>query len=226
VIDLADKRTCGLEALIRWQKPGAGLVMPDDFIPAIENGDLILDVDRWVLHEAAAQLVRWSHDPAMSDVDMWVNISGRHLANRRVVEDVQSALDQSGLPASRLGIEITETAPIDTPHAVEHMRQLSALGVRIALDDFGTGHTSISQLLDRSLISGPHASTTQGSRPIGQLVIEMARSLGLVVVAEGIEGEDQVTALLSGRCDRGQGYYFSPPVEAADVPVPSTPVQR
>ena len=171
----------------------------------------------------------------MNDIDMWVNISGRHLANRRVVEDVQSALEQAGLPASRLGIEITETAPIDTPHAVEHMRQLSALGVRIALDDFGTGHTSISQLLnlpidvvklDRSLISGPRASTTEGSRPIGQLVIEMARSLGLVVVAEGIEREDQLAALLSGRCDRGQGSYFSPPVEAADVRVPSTPGRR
>lgn len=227
VIDLGDMHVCGLEALVRWQKPGVGLVMPGEFIPAIESGDLILDVDRWVLQEATAQLVRWSHDAAMKGIDVWVNISGRHLSNGCVIQDVRTALENSGLAARRLGIEITETVPIDNPQAVEHLRQLSALGVRLALDDFGTGHTSISQLLnlpidvlklDRSLISGSTLPTPQGPRPISQLVIEMAHSLGLTVVAEGIEDPEQMAALLGSRCDRGQGYLISRPVDPGQIP--------
>ncbi|HEY6798195.1 MAG TPA: EAL domain-containing protein [Kineosporiaceae bacterium] len=228
VIDLSTLRPCALEALVRWQRPGSGLVMPGDFIPAIETGDLIIEVDRWVLREATAQLARWSADGDLDNLDVWVNISGRHLINRCVVPDVRTALARSGLSPARLGIEITETVPIDSPHAVDHLRELSELGLRIALDDFGTGHTSISQLLnlpidvlklDRSLTAGQRSvdRNARHSRPIGEIVIEMARSLGLTVVAEGIESPEQVEALRGSRCDLGQGYLFSPPLDAAEL---------
>jgi EAL domain-containing protein (putative c-di-GMP-specific phosphodiesterase class I) len=165
----------------------------------------------------------------MHGLDVWVNISGRHLANGCVVDDVRAALQLTGLAPSRLILEITETVRVDSPQAVDHLRQLSALGVRLALDDFGTGHTSISQLLnlpisilklDGSLISGLTGArrTAQDARPLYELVIEMARSLGLTVVAEGVERPEHVASLLAGHCDRAQGYLFSRPLEPDQVP--------
>jgi diguanylate cyclase (GGDEF)-like protein len=229
VINLSDMRACGLEALIRWQKPDGTVVMPADFIPAIETGDLILEVDRWVLHEATTQLTRWSQYPGLKDVGVWVNISGRHLTNASLVQDVEDALERAGLAASRLVIEITETASIDNPHAVSQLQKLAQLGVRLALDDFGTGHTSMSQLLnlpihilklDRSLLGEQPArpGLPHGSPPISRLVGDMARGLGLIVVAEGVERVDQLGTLQTNQCDHAQGYLFTRPLEPAQVP--------
>jgi EAL domain-containing protein (putative c-di-GMP-specific phosphodiesterase class I) len=115
------------------------MVGPDEFIPKAEKSGLIIDIGQWALHAATTQLVAWSADPAYAAIKVTVNLSGRHIAQTSVVDDVRAALDASGLEPGRLVIEITETIAIDSPTAIEHLVQLSDLGVLIALDDFGTG---------------------------------------------------------------------------------------
>ena len=224
VLSLVTGQVQGYEALIRWHRPGHGLVPPDDFIPIAERSTLICDVDRWVLDVATRQLVQWRRDdPAAADLTVAVNISGRHLASPGVVDDVVSALARSGLPASALVVEITETVLVDRVCTADRLQELRALGVGVSIDDFGTGYTSIGQLqhlsvdtlkIDKSFLSSPDPGTSE----LVRLMINAAHAFGLKVVAEGIEDAGQLAQLRALACDSGQGYLFSRPQPVADLP--------
>ena len=224
VMDVTSDRLSGYEALIRWERPGHGRVAPDEFIPAAEESQLICELDRWVLHEATRQLAEWRRDAGLDDGQpeptVAVNISGRHLADRRVVADVADALAASGLPPHLLVLEVTETVLVDDPSAFQHLAALRELGVAIAIDDFGTGYTSIGQLrhmpvdtlkIDRSFI----ASVEPGHGELVALMIRAAHTFGLTVVAEGVEEPTQMARLRAEACDQAQGYLLSRPLPAA-----------
>ncbi|TKJ23400.1 EAL domain-containing protein [Blastococcus sp. CCUG 61487] len=220
VVELGTGRLEGYEALVRWNRPGVGLVPPNDFIPVAEASRLICDLDRWVLHEATRQVAEWrAQEGDGRDFTVAVNISGRHLADPRVVEDVTDALAASGLPAELLILEVTETVLVNEPAAFGHLAALRALGVTIALDDFGTGYTSIGQLagmpvdtlkIDRSFIS----SAAPGQAELVALIIRAAHTFGLTVVAEGVEEPEQLEWLRTENCDFAQGYLLSRPLPA------------
>jgi diguanylate cyclase (GGDEF)-like protein len=226
VMDVGSDRLIGYEALVRWHRPGHGLVPPDQFIPVAEQSRLISDLDRWVLGEATRQLAEWRASRPAADGEpeptVAVNISGRHLTDRRVVEDVAGALADSGLPPHLLILEVTETVLVDDPAAIGHLAALREMGVGIAIDDFGTGYTSIGQLrhmpvdtlkIDRSFI----ASTEEGHRELVALIIRAAHTFGLTVVAEGVEEPDQLDRLRADACDHAQGYLLYRPLPAADA---------
>jgi diguanylate cyclase (GGDEF)-like protein len=226
VVDVGSQRVRGYEALVRWNRPGHGMVPPDQFIPVAEGSRLICELDRWVLHEATRQLAAWrAADPVHDggpEPTIAVNISGRHLADRRVVADVADALAAADLPAELLVLEVTETVLVDDPIAIGHLSDLRAMGVGIAIDDFGTGYTSIGQLrhmpvdtlkIDRSFV----ASAEAGHRELVALIIRAAHTFGLTVVAEGVEEPDQLDRLRAQACDQAQGYLLYRPMPAADV---------
>jgi len=225
VVDVLGGRLTGFEALIRWQRPGYGLVVPDAFIGVAEQSGLIRDLDCWVLGEATRQLARWRAEQATAEgadgLTVAVNLSGRHLADPRVVADVTSALEAAGLPPSALVLEVTETVLVSTPTALAQLDLLKGLGVGVAIDDFGTGYTSIGQLrsipvdtvkIDRSFVAADDAA----SRSLVTLMIEAAHTFGLDVIAEGVETTDHLELLRSQKCDRVQGYLLARPL-AADV---------
>ena len=214
----------GYEALVRWDRPGHGMVPPDAFIPTAERSALVCDLGRWVLGEATRQLAAWTADapPGAAPTTVAVNVSGRHLASPDIVRDVAAALVASGVAAHQLVLEITETVLVDQPVAIAHLGALRALGVSISIDDFGTGYTSIGQLqhlhadtikIDRSLV----ASTAPGSAELVRLVVHAAHAFGLSVVAEGVEHEHQLSPLLLAGCDSAQGYFFARPQPAAAI---------
>ncbi len=236
VLDVAGQRLVGYEALVRWDRDGVA-VPPDAFIPVAETSSLICDLDRWVLHEATRQLASWrAATPAAPRVTMAVNVSGRHLTDRRVVTDVADALAASGLPAHLLVVEVTETVLVDDPVATTHLQELRALGVAIAIDDFGTGYTSIGQLrhmpvdtlkIDRSFVTSPDP----GQRELVALIVRAAHTFGLSVVAEGVEEPVHLERLRQVACDHAQGYLLHRPLPAeaagallragAQAPVPA-----
>ncbi|SFC09321.1 diguanylate cyclase (GGDEF) domain-containing protein [Klenkia taihuensis] len=223
VVEVVSGEVAGWEALVRWDHDGRS-VPPAEFIPVAEDSDLICDLDAWVLREACTQLSAWR--ASRGDVDggptMSVNLSGRHLADPRVVDHVRHALEVAELPAGLLVLEVTETVLVDSPVAMEHLARLRGLGVGIAIDDFGTGYTSIGQLgampvdtlkIDRSFV----ASEDPAQRSLVTLMIQTAHILGLGVVAEGVERVSQLDDLRDDRCDRAQGYLMDRPLEPADA---------
>ncbi|MBB2903490.1 diguanylate cyclase (GGDEF)-like protein [Kineococcus radiotolerans] len=239
VLDLLTGRTASVEALVRWNRPGHGLVPPDAFIPAAERSDLICDLGRWALAAALTQLTQWDAaataaaagaggpEGELAGLGVAVNISGRHLASRYLLDDVAAALATSGIDPVRLTLEITETVLVDVPSALDQLRALRELGVKIAIDDFGTGYTSIGQLpnlpvdilkIDRSFVSSPGA----GHADLVRLVISAAHSFDLGVVAEGIEENDQLHRLVADSCDSGQGFLFARPTAPAELTIPRT----
>ncbi|TKJ20810.1 EAL domain-containing protein [Blastococcus sp. CCUG 61487] len=226
VVDVASDRLTGYEALIRWERPGVGLVPPDQFIPVAEGSRLIGEIDRWVLLEATRQLAEWRVQspavPGQPEPTIAVNISGRHLADPRVLTDVADALSASGLPPELLILEVTETVLVDDPVAFEHLTELRRMGVGIAIDDFGTGYTSIGQLrnmpidtlkIDRSFV----ASTEPAHRELVTLMIRAAHTFGLTVVAEGVEEPAQLARLKAQACDQAQGYLLYRPMRADEA---------
>ena len=228
IVRAADGSVMGYEALVRWQHPDRGLVSPADFVPVAEETGQIVELGRWILEEACAQARRWSSD---RPVTMSVNLSARQLGDAHLVADVAMALHESGLPASALTLEITETALVAEPEsALTTLRALRALGVTIALDDFGTGFSSLSHLhhypvdivkIDRSFVTGvadPHSD----GRAIVAAVLGLAAHMNLRVTAEGVETEEQAAALRELGCERLQGYFFGKPAPApaADIPAP------
>jgi diguanylate cyclase (GGDEF)-like protein len=223
IVELDTGLTAGLEALLRWRHPERGMIAPSEFIPIAETTGMIVDIGRWVLHEACRQLARWRRtDPGLT---MNVNVSVHQLRDRSFPAQVESVLREARLPGEALILEITESVLIeDQELAFDSLRTLKQLGVAIALDDFGTGYSSLGYLhkfpldilkIDRSFISGP-ASETGGDQLI-RTVIELGRAYDLDVVAEGIEDETQRARLRELGCRRGQGYFFARPTDAAHI---------
>ena len=226
IVGLQESGVLGMEALIRWQHPEHGLMAPLDFIPVAEETGLIVPIGRWVLREAALQAKRWqAAAPEGETFTMSVNVSARQLMRAEIVDEVAAVLHETGIPPSTLTLEITESVLMnDRNAAITRLHQLKDLGVRVAVDDFGTGYSSLGYLstlpidilkIDKSFIDRV-ASGAEDSA-IAQAVIKLGNSLSLTVVAEGIEAAEQATALRAMRCHRGQGFYFSKPLDARGV---------
>ncbi len=221
----------GYEALVRWNRPGVGLVPPDHFIPLAETSNLIHDIDAWVLNRATAQLATWSRSapPRERPLTMAVNVSARHISHPRILDDVATALARSGIAPSQLTLEITETALAeDALLAVHHLDQLRALGVEISLDDFGTGYSSVARLrnlpvdsvkIDRSFLDPAQL----GSFELFEFILHAAHAFNLTVIAEGVETEEQLMHLQDLRCESAQGFYLGRPLAATSDGIPPAP---
>ena len=218
IVDLGTRSLLGVEALVRWRHPEAGVLLPARFIQVVEECGQIDKLGRWVLRRACQDLCNWRGAIAgASGLRLAVNISGRHLQHGELVHDVAQALHESGLEAENLVIELTEsTIMYNTDANLERFHRLKALGVRLAIDDFGTGYSSLSYLhrfpidilkIDRSFVS--RLTNSDNGPELASAVITLGETLGLDTVAEGIELEPQVAALLALGCVAGQGFLFA-----------------
>ena len=218
---LATGMITGVEALLRWQPRGEAMVMPDRFIPVLEETGLIVPVGTWVLREACRQVMEW-RSRGMPPISVAVNVSARQLQQRCFVETVEAVLQETGLEPRHLELELTETIFVD--NAADNIRMLSrlaALGVSLAIDDFGTGHSSLSYLsnfsprtlkIDRSfLVEAPDGTDNIA---IARAIIALGHGMGLYVVAEGVETEAQAEFLRGYGCDQMQGFLLSRPQAA------------
>jgi diguanylate cyclase (GGDEF)-like protein len=206
------------EALLRWERPGHGLILPGDFIPIAEESWLIVDIGRWVLDEACRLIARWSD--AGIEMPLAVNIAGRHLAEADLVADVEEALSRHRIASNLLTVELTETQLVtDLERGASVLERLRGLGVRVALDDFGTGYSSLNYLrqlpidivkIDRSYIVDLPHNAQAGSIVAG--IRHLAETLGLVVVVEGVETQGQAEFLEELGCDKLQGFLFAKPM--------------
>jgi len=223
-ISLLDGRITGAEALVRWNDPERGLVEPDGFIPIAEETRLIVPLGEWVLHQACRQTKEW-HVGGVGPMRVAVNLSARQFQQADLVQMVRRALDDVHLDPSALELEITETTAMQNGAVtVEVLRALREIGVGISIDDFGTGYSSLNYLkrfpinavkIDRAFVRD--LGSSDGDAAIVSAVIGIARSLRLRVVAEGVETAEQFAFLRGKDCDEAQGFYFSRPVEAADL---------
>ena len=227
VMDLAARLPVGVEALLRWRHPTRGLVPPEEFIGIAEESGLIDAVGSQVLRAACLQFMRWRRDlGALAPRYLTMNLSRAELERGSLVQDVQALLQETGLHAAQLQLEITETLATQDERVQQTLRELKSLGVKLALDDFGSGYSSLTSLhrmpvdtvkVDRSFVR--HAETVETHRVLIESTIRVARALGMTTVAEGIETEGQAALMLQLECDRGQGFLFSRPLEAADFEV-------
>jgi diguanylate cyclase (GGDEF)-like protein len=205
----------GMEALVRWDRPGHSLVAPTDFIPFAERSELIIDIDAWVIKQVAHRLSLWSTNDVMRDVPIAVNVSARHFAAERFVANILNPLRKHQVDPSRLIVEVTESALLsDLSLAAKKLQALRDAGITIALDDFGTGYTSLAYLralpvdiikIDRSFIADVEDES------FVKLIIETGHLIGATITAEGVETEEQARRLLRLGCDRFQGYHFGKP---------------
>lgn len=220
-VDLSNGEIIGMEALLRWERPGSGLVGPMDFVPLLEETGLIVPVGEWVLRTACAQTKAW-HGADFKQLRVAVNISTHQFRQKNFTQLVANILTETGLEPRYLELELTESVLMEDTAAISAtLHELSLMGVGFALDDFGTGYSSLGYLrrfpidelkIDRSFISD--ITTNPDDAAIAKAVIEMARALKLRVVAEGVETEEQAAFLLEHGCDQMQGYYYSPPLPA------------
>jgi len=218
IVDLGTRVLLGVEALVRWRHPESGVLMPASFIHVLEECGQIVPLGRWVLKQACRDICAWRRSIAGgAGLRLAVNISARHLQQGDLIQDVREALEASGLEAGNLVIELTEsTLMYNSKVNLERFHHLKALGVKVAIDDFGTGYSSLSYLhrfpidilkIDRSFVNG---LTSSGDGPeLARAVITLGETLGLDTVAEGIELEPQVAALLGLGCVAGQGFLFA-----------------
>jgi len=227
--DLRDGRQVGMEALVRWQHPQRGLIAPGEFIPIAEDNGMIGAIDTWVLKQACRQMVRWNAEgSALSFVA--VNVSSRLFSRGELDMKVAQVLAESGLPPEQLELEVTESAIMEDPDAAQKLLlSLRALGVRLAIDDFGTGYSSLARLkrlpvdklkLDQSFVRGLPDDPEDAA--IARAVIALGKSLGLKVLAEGIEQPAQAEFLRELGCNYGQGYHFGHPQPVAARTVDTT----
>jgi diguanylate cyclase (GGDEF)-like protein/PAS domain S-box-containing protein len=226
VVSLASGEIVALEALVRWQHPGRGLMAPDDFIPVAEESGLIEAVGRWVLEEACRQTVEWQRrKPDAAPLGISVNLSARQVVQRDLPETVSTVLRHSGLDPASLTLEITETALVEESEGpTKTLEELRSMGVNIVIDDFGTGYSSLGYLMrfpldslkvDKSFVSGLGAH--QESTAIVNAIVAMAKALSIDAVAEGVETQAQLTELRNLGCAYGQGFYFSRPLPAEEI---------
>ena len=221
IVSLSEARLTGFEALLRWNHPVRGLVLPDKFIPMAEDTGLIVPIGTWVLHEACRQLRNWDGEfPAAGDLVVNVNLSARQCTHPTLLQEVRRILDDTGIAPSRLKLEITEGVVLEHSDVVGNvLRELRALGVQFGLDDFGMGYSALSYLqnfpfqtikIDRAFVSGME---TGSNAEIVRAIVALASGLAMDVTAEGIETADQVTRLQQLSCEFGQGYYFDKPLK-------------
>jgi diguanylate cyclase (GGDEF)-like protein len=222
VVELDGARLAGLEALVRWDHPERGLVMPGEFVALAEDTGLIVPIGRWVLHAACQAIRDWQRRfPLDSPPFISVNLSVRQLQQPDLLEDVVGALDASGLDPAGLMLEITESVlVVDEEAIIQRLRELRALGVHLAVDDFGTGYSSLAYLrrlpvdtlkLAKPFVDGLTRGVEQAA--LAHAILRMADVLGLAVIAEGIEQEAQALELEALGCRYGQGYHFARPLD-------------
>jgi diguanylate cyclase (GGDEF)-like protein len=226
IVSLASGELHGFEALVRWQHPDRGLISPDDFIPLAEETGLILPLGLRVLRDACNQLRKWQqYSLSNHDLIMSVNLSGKQLMQPDLIERIEEALQESQINPWHLKLEITETVVMENPElAAVTLAKLRSLGVRLSIDDFGTGYSSLSYLnrfpvdtlkIDRSFVTSMNAADE--NLQIVKTIVTLAGNLGMQVVAEGVETEEQLAQLRSLKCQYGQGYYFSKPLDVTDA---------
>ncbi|MFM4726882.1 EAL domain-containing protein [Aeromonas caviae] len=222
--DLADGHLSGLEALIRWQHPSLGMISPDRFIPVAEECGLIEPLGEWVMRTACRQGQQWLAE-GLAVPRLSVNVSVREMRSHDYVERVTAILAETGFPAERLEIEVTESIIQSVDHSLRLFTRLKALGVQIAIDDFGTGFSSLSLLrslpidrikIDRAFVQA--LPDDKHSRELCRTIVQLASSLGMAVTAEGIETQPQRQFLQSLHCEEGQGYLFSHPLPEPHLP--------
>jgi diguanylate cyclase (GGDEF)-like protein/PAS domain S-box-containing protein len=223
VMRLDTRNVAGFEALLRWDHPSQGLISPYRFIDAAEDSGILVSLGHWLMLQACRQLRKWEsahfNGPPLS---VTVNVSARQFADARLVEDIREALRETGIHASRLQLELTETVAVADPKLTASMlSELKRVGIGVILDDFGTGSTSLRSLwqfpldalkIDGSLVRG--MQTDRSAADIVETIVMLARKLSLKVIAEGIETARQAERLRELGCNCGQGYYFSKPLEA------------
>lgn len=222
-VDTATGRLLGMEALVRWIHPVRGMISPIEFIPVAEDTGLIVEIGRWVLREACRQNMEWQRS-GMRPLRVAVNLSARQFRSGELLDEIDAALADTGLPVDSLELEVTESMVMEDPENV--IKLLGAIhdrGIHIALDDFGTGHSSLAYLkrfpidclkVDRAFIKDTPENTDDAA--IAQTIVAMAQALGLSTVAEGVETAEQLALLKSMGCDQIQGYFFSRPLSADD----------
>jgi len=225
LVSLETRRITGMEALVRWQHPERGLLLPLEFIPLAEEIGAIVPLGRWVLKNACAEARRWQRTNGGPPVAISVNLSARQFSQSDVLALTCEALEESGLPAPSLRLELTESALMDDPvAAAAKLGQLKQLGVNLDIDDFGTGYSSLSYLrrfpidalkIDRAFVSKMDADVED--REIVRTIVTLAANLGVSAVAEGVETPAQEAQLRSFHCPYAQGFLFSRPVPAAEV---------
>ena len=224
LVNMTDRAVVGFEALLRWSHPTLGNISPVEFIPLAERASVLPDLSRWVLNTAIAQLGQWQR--AGIDAEIAVNLSAADFADGELAARVLALLREHAAPATRLLLEVTESAIMREPQlAAQVMQQLRTAGVRFAIDDFGTGHSSLAQLhalpvdelkIDRAFVMNLERSSSNIA--IVRTTIELGHGLGLKVVAEGIETPEVWATLLRLGCDLAQGYFISRPMAAEAVP--------
>ncbi|WP_160309684.1 GGDEF domain-containing protein [Rubrobacter aplysinae] len=220
-VDLESGEVVGVEALLRWEYPRRGTVTPEEFIDLVEDTGLIVPIGTWALREACRSAVRWRQNTVFGRALISVNLSARQFQQPGLAEEVSSIMEETGIEPERLVLEITESLLLDdTPYIAESLQKIKGLGVRLALDDFGTGYSSLSYLqripvdylkIDQSFVSGLEDGG-EDAPVFLSAIVEVARTLGIKTIAEGLETEAQVERLRELRCDMGQGYYFARPM--------------
>lgn len=218
-------RPVGAEALLRWTHPQLGVVSPAQFIPVAEESSLILDIGKWVLETACAQLARWQADPRLANLSVAINVSARQFRESAFVSQVREALQRSGTNPALLKLELTESLVLDNiDDSIRKMGEIKRLGVKLSMDDFGTGYSSLSYLsrlpidqlkIDQSFVR--NITTVHHDAAIVQTIISMAQSLGMDVIAEGVETMEQREFLELRGCLVYQGYLYAKPVPADDL---------
>ena len=224
IIDANTLQVLSLEALVRWERPGVGLVPPDDFIPIAERSDLILAVDNWVVRNVIDQLSRWTNNDTFAHLPVAINVSGRHLGSDSFVNDVLEPLERTGVRSERVIIEVTESALLDDLDvAAVKLQQLRDRGISVAIDDFGTGYTSLGHLrtLPVNILKIDRTFTADKSaHSLVKLIIDTGHLLGLRIIAEGIETPEQASDLAKMGSDELQGYLFACPAPVGAIRLP------
>jgi len=227
IIALESNRLAGFEALVRWEHPQRGLVMPGEFIPVAEETGLIVAIGESVLQQSCKRMVAWQRlSPAYRSLSLSVNLSSRQVSQLDLIEKIRGVIEETGIDPHSLKLEITESVVMENAEAATMMfKQLRALGVQLSIDDFGTGYSSLSYLhrfpvnylkIDKSFVG--RMTEAKDNSEIVRTIITLARNLGLEVVAEGVETEHQNKQLKALGCDFGQGYLFSRPLDGEAVP--------
>jgi EAL domain-containing protein (putative c-di-GMP-specific phosphodiesterase class I) len=221
IVDFRTDEVRRVEALVRWRHPERGLLGPTEFVPVAEETGLIVPIGRWVLEEACKQAKVWQErHPRIAPLVMCVNLSIKQLQRPDLVETIERVLRETHLDAGCLSLDITESLYIEALESnIAGLDELKRLGVRLSIDDFGVGYSSLSYLkrlpadtlkIDKSFVKGVGENAEDTA--IVRMVIELAQTLGMMVVAEGVESEGQAEQLKEMGCDLGQGYYFSKPL--------------